>query len=347
METAKVEAATGRTARYSIFFAGLLGLLVSALLLNIGMGAVKISVPEVVNIILKQSTDNDVHEAIVWKIRLPRALATILGGAALAVSGLLLQVFFRNPIVGPFVLGISSGASLAVGLIVLAGVTFGLGTVTPFTMFLAAFIGAIFVMAMVLLIANRVKSVVTLLVIGLMVGYLVSAITSLLMAFAQKEQVHGFVMWTLGSYSGFTWNQIYVLAAVGIPLLLATFLMCKPLNAFLLGEDYAKSMGVNIKAFRFVIVLIASALAAVITAFTGPVAFIGMAVPHLGRTLFQTSDNRILIPATILLGAAITALCDLIARTMFSPVEVPISAVTSFFGAPIVILMLLKRRNAL
>ncbi|MDO9574658.1 MAG: iron ABC transporter permease, partial [Candidatus Contubernalis sp.] len=256
-------------------------------------------------------------------------------------------VFFRNPIVGPFVLGISSGSTLMVGLVVLAGFSFGMKTVSPFLIVIAAFLGAILVMAVVLLVANKVKSIVTLLVIGLMVGYLCSAVTSLLTALAEKERVHGFVMWTMGSFSGYTWQQVGIVAALGIPLLLASFFICKPLNAFLLGEDYAKSMGTNIKVFRFVIVSISSVLAALITAFTGPVAFIGMAVPHIARMLFQTSDNRVLIPGTILLGGIITALCDLTARMLLSPVELPVSAITSFFGAPIVIIMLLKRRNAM
>lgn len=347
MELAKEDRLNSKTRKQSLIFVALIFIMTATFFINIGLGSVNISVIEVIQILMQQQVDHEVHESIVNKIRLPRTIATILGGASLAVSGLLLQVFFRNPIVGPFVLGISSGATLAVGLVVLAGLTFGLGAISPFLLFISALIGALSVMFLVLLIAAKVKSIVTLLVIGLMVGYLTSAVTSFLMAFAQKEQVHGFVMWTLGSYSGFTWSQVSVLAMIGLPMLLATLLICKPLNAFLLGEDYAKSMGVPIKVFRYIIVIIASILAAVITAFTGPVAFIGMAVPHIARTLFQTSDNKLLIPSTILLGAIITSLCDLLARTLFSPVELPISAVTAFFGAPIVIFLLLKRRNAL
>lgn len=342
-----MEITKGRTAKYSFLFVLLIIVLLSSFILNIGLGSVKINFLEVTKIILHQQTDNMVNQSIVWKIRLPRTLATVLGGAALAVAGLLLQIYFRNPIVGPFVLGISSGATLCVGLVILGGLTFGIKSVSPFLLFMAAFIGALLVMSIVIAIANKVRSIVTLLVIGIMVGYLCSAVTSFLMAFAEKEQVHGFVMWTLGSFSGFTWQQVFALAVVGIPFLLATFLMCKPLNALLLGEDYARSMGVGIKTLRIVIVVISSILAGLVTAFAGPVAFIGMAVPHIARLSFGTSDNRLLIPGTILLGAIITALCDLAARMLFCPVELPISAVTSFFGAPIVIILLLKRRTAL
>ncbi|UNC93065.1 FecCD family ABC transporter permease [Candidatus Contubernalis alkaliaceticus] len=342
MELGKV-----RNTRVVTIFIFLLFLLLVSFIINISLGSVGIGIGEVVDIITKQLSGEGVHQAIIWKIRFPRTLAAILGGASLAAAGLLLQVFFRNPIVGPFVLGISSGATLMVGLVILAGFTFGMKTVSPFLIVGAAFLGAILVMAVVLLVSSKVKSIVTLLVIGLMVGYLCSAVTSLLTALAEKEKVHGFVMWSMGSFSGYTWQQVGIVAAIGIPLLLASFFICKPLNAFLLGEDYAKSMGINIKSFRFVIVSISSVLAALITAFTGPVAFIGMAVPHIARMLFQTSDNRVLIPGTILLGGIITALCDLTARMLLSPVELPVSAITSFFGAPIVIMMLLKRRNAM
>lgn len=330
----------------SIFLILLL-LLVVTFFLNVGIGSVNIPVTDMIKILFQMPTENEVHKAITNKIRLPRTIAAMIGGAALAISGLLLQVFFRNPIAGPFVLGISSGATLAVGFISLAGFTFGLGVISPFFIFIAAFVGAVSVMFLVLLLAAKVRNIATLLVIGLMVGYLTSAVTSFLMAFAEKEHVHGFVMWSLGSYSGFTWEQVTVLAVIGLPMLFATFLISKPLNAFLLGEDYAKSMGVPTKLFRYVIVILASILAAVITAFTGPVAFIGMAVPHIVRTVFQTSDNKILIPSAILLGAILTSLCDLLARTLYSPIELPISAVTAFFGAPIVIYLLLKRRNTL
>jgi len=274
-------------------------------------------------------------------------LAAIFGGAALAVSGLLLQIFFRNPIVDPYVLGVSSGATLIVATLMLTGFTMGIGAVPPFFLSFAALAGALGVMMLIVAISSRVKHVVTLLVIGLMIGYLCSAVSNILVAFAEKENLHNFVLWTLGSFSGFGWDKVAILATAGGALLGAAYLLCKPLNALLLGEDYARSMGVNIKKLRMVIVLISSALTALVTAFAGPVAFIGLAGPHLARLTLGTSDNKILIPATILLGAMVTTLCDLLARITFSPVELPISAVTSLIGAPIVIGLLIRRRTSL
>ncbi|MCK4258621.1 MAG: iron ABC transporter permease [Halanaerobiales bacterium] len=340
-----------KTTRYATVLLILLALLIFAFLLNIGMGSVKIPISqvftEIKRMILHQQSDQPIYKAIIGRIRLPRTLAAIIGGASLASAGLLLQIFFRNPLVGPYVLGISSGATLLVALILLAGVTFGLNIATPFLLFLAAFIGSILVMTIVLLISSKVKNVVTLLVIGLMAGYLCGSVTSFLMAFAEKEEVKGFIMWTMGSFSGFTWKQVTILTLVGLPGLFITLLISKPLNALLMGEKYAASMGVKIKRIRFLIVLISSLLAGLVTAFAGPVSFIGLSVPHISRLCFGTSDNKILIPGTILLGGTITGLCDLIARTIFAPVEVPISAVTSFLGAPVVIFLLLRRRNAL
>lgn len=333
--------------RHSLIFALLILLFVLVFFFCVGFGSVQISLLEVMDIVFRGNEENKIFYKIIWNIRMPRALGALIGGSALAVAGLMLQVFFRNPIVEPFVLGVSSGASLCVALVIMGGVTLGFASVSPTVIFLAAFIGSLVVMGIVLLFASRVKSVITLLVIGLMVGYAGSAITSVLIAFADKEQLQGFTMWTLGSFSGFTWNSIRILLLVGIPSLFATLLIVKPLNAFLLGEEYAISMGVNIQAFRVVIVFLSSLLAAVVTAFAGPVGFIGLAVPHLTRLLFKTSDNRLLIPGTILMGGIVTSLCDLIARTIFAPVELPISAVTALIGAPIVIFLIVKRRTSI
>lgn len=313
----------------------------------IRFGSVKIDIKEVIHIIFKNEAFNPTNKDIVMDIRFPRALATLVGGAALALSGLLLQIFFKNPIVEPYVLGISSGATLFVALIMLGGFTFGFENPSPYMLVLAAFIGALLVMMLVVVFAIKVKDIVTLLVIGIMVGYICSAVTNLLIAFADKEQIYGFVMWTKGSFSGFTWNNIKVLMFVGIPIIIASFFAVKPLNAFLMGEEYAKSMGVDIKKFRLIIILIASILTAVVTAFTGPIAFIGLAVPHITRLIFKTSDNRILIPGTVIIGAIVTSFCDLICRTLFAPTELSISAITSFMGAPIVIYLILKRRASL
>ena len=334
-------------ARYYIIFSLLIISLILIFGFCIGFGSVKIKLDEVFNILFNHAATDSTFYDIVWDIRFPRALAALISGAALAVSGLLLQIFFKNPIVEPYVLGVSSGATLCVGLVMLGGVKFGFESISPFLLFTAALVGSLLVMLVVVLFAGRVKSIITLLVIGLMVGYLCSSVTSILTAFADKERLQGFTLWRMGSFSGFTWKSIKVLMAMGIPTIICSFFIVKPLNAFLLGEEYAKSMGVKIKAFRITIVVISSILASVVTAFAGPVAFIGLAVPHITRLIFKTSDNKVLIPGTILLGGVVTCVCDLIARTIFAPVELPISSVTSIIGAPIVIFLILKRRTSL
>jgi iron complex transport system permease protein len=317
-------------------------------ILNIGLGSVKISLRNIINAIFSHSNGQEsIYRNIIWQIRLPRSLASILGGAALGLSGLLLQVLFRNPLADPFILGISSGASLFAGLIILSGVLIGWNAAMPFLLIIAAFIGAMAVMSVVLAVARKIKNIVTLLIIGIMVGYLCNAITNLMIAFAQKEQLHMFTIWTLGSFSGFSWFQVILLALTTIPLFGVAMIICKPLNALLLGEDYARSMGVNIKQLRLFIILISCILSGAITAFAGPIAFIGLAVPYIARLSCKTSDNRLLVPITVLLGAFLTSLCDLIARISFAPVELPISVITSFFGVPIVILLLLRRNYGL
>ena len=314
--------------------------------LGIAIGSVRIGLHELGQIIFHHLTQS-VSGLVVWKIRMPRVFSTTLSGAYLAISGLLLQVFFRNPIVGPYVLGLSSGATLLVALVMLGGVSIGITAIHPFLISLAAFTGALIVTLVITIVAAKVRSIVTLLIIGLMVGYLCFAITSILVTFAEKERIKGFVLWQLGSFSGFSWKELSVLVLLGIPLVVGSCLITKPMNALLLGEDYAKTMGVNTKSLRCLIIVFASGLAGLVTAFSGPVAFVGLAVPHLARLFFGTADNRTLVPGAAVLGAIVTTLCDLVARTILSPVELPIGAITSFFGAPIVISMLLKKRPAI
>lgn len=335
-----------------IFRAGLaFGLLVVGLvltfLLNIGIGAIPIGISEVWDILINNIQDDSVNSTIVWAIRLPRAIAVVFGGASLAVAGLLFQIFFRNPIVDSYVLGVSSGATFIMSLILLGGFKLGFSAVSPLFLFFGAFVGSLMVTAVILLFAYKVRSNATLLVIGLMIGYLCSSATGILVTFAESEQLKGFMIWTMGSFAGFTWEQSNLLVLLALPLLALATMVSKPLNAFLLGEDYAKSMGVNIRMFRIFLILVSSLLTAAVTAFAGPVAFIGMAVPHIARLVLKTSDNRILIPAVMLSGGIITALCDLLARTLMIPVELNISSVTSFFGVPVVIWLLMQRRSAL
>jgi len=329
--------------RQIIWFSIITVLIIISVGLNIIIGSVHIPFSEVYQIVLEHETTST-KGFIIWNIRISRALAAVLGGAFLSVSGLLLQVFFRNPIVGPFILGISSGATLMVSFVMLTTITLGCTFLSPFITTLAAFAGACATMVIVLSIATRVKSGITLLIVGLMMGYLCHAVTSVLVAFAEKEKIKGFVLWQLGSFSGIQWNEIQMMLMIGGIILLLIYGLSKPLNAFLLGEEYASSMGVNIKLFRILILLCACALAAMVTAVAGPVAFIGLAVPHMARLCFNTSNNHVLVPGSILLGAVITSLCDFIARMALTPVELPLSAITAFFGAPIVLSLLLKRR---
>ena len=316
-------------------------------LLNIGLGSVRIPISSVCRVLLGLPVESETHVSIVMKIRLPRAIGAAAGGACLAVSGLLLQIFFNNPIVEPYVLGISSGSTLFVALVMLGGVSFGMRYMTPMNMFWGALVGALAVMMVIVLAARKVKSIVSLLVIGIMAGALCGAATSILSAMADRERVGTYMMWTMGSFAGVTWEQVRILAGVSSVFMLAAILMAKPLNALLLGEKYAQSMGVGIRAFRVLIVVIASVLTAVLTAFAGPIAFIGLAVPHIVRMSMGTSDNRVLMVSMVAAGALMSGLCDLGARLLLSPIELPIGALTSLIGAPLVVYLLLRKDNQL
>ena len=333
---------TAPVSRRALVFA-LLSLLVALMMiLNLRIGSISYPVDQLLGALANPFEKSDIGY-IVWNIRLPRTIAAALGGAFLAVSGLLLQVYFRNPIVGPFILGISSGSTVMVSLVMLTSIGLGFSGYAPYLNTLASCLGAYGVTALIVAIAVRVRNGVTLLIAGLMMGYLCGAVTSILTALAEKETIKGFVLWQMGSFSGFKWIEVWIMLVVGGLLLGATYLMSKPLNALLLGEDYAASMGVDIRRFRLLILFLSSSLAGLVTAMAGPVAFIGMAVPHMTRLSLGTSDNRVLLPGACLLGALITSLCDLIARMWLTPVELPLSAITAFFGAPIVIYLLLKR----
>lgn len=259
--------------------------------------------------------------------------------------GYFITNIFQNPIVEPYILGVSSGSTLSVALMILGGYTLGFESVNSMSIFVAAFIGALIVMSIVILFANKVRNITTLLIIGIMTGYVCSGITNVLQSFANSDKLKEFTMWSMGSFSGFTWEKVEILITVGVLGLLMTVFIIKPLNAFLLGEEYAKSIGINIKFFRVLIVFISSILAAIVSAFAGPIGFIGLAVPQISKLIFKTSDNRILIPVVIFLGSIVTALCDLISRIVLSPVELPISTITSLLGAPIVVMLLMKRKD--
>ncbi len=333
--------------RYMYFLPVFLVLALAVASINLFNGAIDLDLEKIMSIITGGVPSDSPESFILLNIRIPRIVASLMGGGLLAVSGLLMQICFRNPIVGPYILGISSGATLSVGIVMLSTLSLGFAGISPYMTVFASFAGAFTVMMVIIGVAARMRNIISLLLIGIMLGYITSAVTSILVAFANAQKIKGFILWGNGSFSGFTWSEVNILLALGGVILVVTFLFSKPLNAFLLGEEYAQSMGVNIKRFRLGIVLFACALAALVTAFAGPIGFIGMAVPHMSRILLRTQNNRVLIPSCMLLGGLITCICDLIARTVFSPAELPLSSITAIFGAPVVIALLLKRRYSL
>ena len=283
-------------------------------------------------------------QAIIWRLRAPRMLAAAILGGGLSLSGFLLQTFFANPIAGPFVLGISSGAKLAVSLIMIFLLSRGLAS-TSAALISAAFLGAMLSMGFILLLSRRVRRMSLLVVCGVMIGYICSAITDFVVTFAEDSNIVNLHNWSMGSFSGIYWDSVGVIALVTGTALVLAFLLSKPIGAYQLGEVYARSMGVNIRRFRVELILLSSLLSACVTAFAGPVSFVGIAVPHLMKRLFGTARPILMIPACFLGGGAFCLFCDLIARTAFAPREMSISSVTALLGAPVVIAMLAGRRR--
>ena len=282
--------------------------------------------------------------SIVWQLRLPRAVMAALLGAALSAAGYLLQTFFANPIAGPFVMGISSGAKLAVALTMVVFLNRGLLT-SSLTLILAAFAGALAAMAFVLAVARRVQRMSILVICGVMIGYICSAVTDIVVAFAQDSNIVNLHNWSMGSFSGVTWGNVEAAAAIVLPCLGAAFLLSKPMAAYQMGEAYARSVGVPVRAFSAALVLLSSLLAACVTAFAGPISFVGIAVPHLVRQALGSARPLYVLPGCALGGATFCLLCDLIARSLFAPTELSISSVTAVFGAPIVIWLLVRRHS--
>ena len=332
-----------RRSRYATVFFVLLIAFGAITVLNINTGNVHMSVENILKIIfLRQGEEMEYN--IIWKIRLPRILMAAILGGGLSLSGFLLQTFFENPIAGPFVLGISSGAKMVVALAMI----YFIGryqVVSSYTLIIAAFIGSLIATGFILLVSRRVQHMATLLVAGIMIGYICSAVTDFVVTFAEDSDIVNLHGWSQGSFSGMSWSNVQVAAiVVGIAALLA-FLMSKPIGAYQLGEAYAQSMGVNIKAFRVILILLSSILSACVTAFAGPISFVGIAVPYLVKRGLHTSRPLVVIPGTFLGGAVFCMFCDLIARMAFAPTELNISTVTSVFGAPIVIFMMLRRKR--
>lgn len=332
-----------RRSRYTMVFITMAILFFIIVVLNINTGNVHISVAKILKILFLRDGEA-VEYNIIWKIRLPRILMAALLGGALSLSGFLLQTFFSNPIAGPFVLGISSGAKMAVALTMIVFLKY-IGTFSSYTLVMAAFIGALISTGFILLMSKKIHHMASLLVGGIMIGYICSAITDFVVTFADDSDIVNLHGWSQGSFSGTSWSNIQVAAVIVGITVIFTFFLSKPIGAYQLGEGYAQSMGVNIKLFRVALILLSSILSACVTAFTGPISFVGIAVPFLTRKAFGTARPLIIIPGTFFAGAVFCMLCDLIARMVLAPTELNISTVTSILGAPIVIYMMLKREK--
>ena len=329
--------------RLTIAYLSMAGALLALFALNLFWGSVALTPRAVAAALLGRGQDA-LAGSIVWQLRLPRAVMAALLGAALSAAGYLLQTFFANPIAGPFVMGISSGAKLAVALTMVVFLNRGLLT-SSLTLILAAFAGALAAMAFVLAVARRVQRMSILVICGVMIGYICSAVTDIVVAFAQDSNIVNLHNWSMGSFSGVTWGNVEAGAAIVLPCLGAAFLLSKPMAAYQMGEAYARSVGVPVRAFSAALVLLSSLLAACVTAFAGPISFVGIAVPHLVRQALGSARPLYVLPGCALGGAAFCLLCDLIARSLFAPTELSISSVTAVFGAPIVIWLLVRRHS--
>ena len=329
--------------RYIISFVIAFILLMALFVWNVAAGSVDISTSDLFAILAGSGKD-ETFSQIVWKIRLPRILAAILLGGALSVSGFLLQSFFQNPIAGPYVLGISSGAKLIVALTMIFLLEKGI-MISSFGMVAAAFVGSMLAMGFVLLISFRVSKMSLLVVCGIMIGYICSAITDFCVTFASDSNIVNLHNWSMGSFSGMTWENIKMIVVIVGAAVLVTFCLAKPIGAYQMGEAYARNIGVNVKALRVTMILLSSLLSACVTAFAGPISFVGIAVPQMVKRLFRTAKPIIMIPACFLGGAAFCMFCDLLARMVFAPTEMSISTVTAIFGAPVMIAVMLKQRQ--
>lgn len=320
-------------------------------LLNLLLGSVHIPLGSVWNILWGTGDESIVWQNIIWKSRVPQAIIALVAGAGLSVSGLQMQTVFRNPLAGPSVLGISSGASLGVAFVVLLSGRLGgialskLGYMGEIALSIAAIIGALSVMALIVYVSQKVKGNVTLLIIGVMIGYVASAIIGVLKYFSVEEDIRAYVIWGLGSFSRVSGDQVMVFSCIMAVLLPLSFLLIKTLNLLMLGDNYARNLGLNIKRSRLLVITCSGVLVAIVTAYCGPIMFIGLAVPHLCRGIFNSSDHRILMPGTLLTGAALALICNLIARMPGFEGALPINSVTALIGAPVVAWVLFRKRR--
>lgn len=328
----------------SFLIFGILSLfLIVCFIADLSFGSVSISLSEIYNSLV-QGEKNNVFYEILFNFRLPKALTALLAGAALAVSGLLMQTLFQNPLAGPDVLGVSSGASLGVGLFVLAGGVLPLSIESSgWGLVISAIIGATAILLIMLGASFKVRNSVSLLLIGLMFGSMAGALVSILQNHSNPDSLKLFVVWTLGSLSAVSWTYMKVMSALVLIGLFISFFLQKQLNALLLGENYARGLGVSVFKSRLLIIIATGLLAGAITAFTGPIAFIGVAVPHIARGLLRSSDHRVVLPASILCGASLLLVCDLVSQ--LSIYTIPINAISALFGAPLIIWIILKQKN--
>lgn len=321
------------------------------LILNLILGTVKIPVGDVIDILLGNHDNNKIWTNIVMKSRLPQSLTAVMAGAGLAVSGLLMQTVFRNPLAGPSVLGISSGASLGVACVVLLSGSIGgvalnkLGVIGEVTITLSAIIGSLLIMALIAFVAQKVKGNVTLLIMGVMIGYIANAIIGVLKFFSAEEDIRAYVIWGLGSFSRVSGGQTTIFVVLMLILLPTSFFLIKTLNLLLLGDSYARNLGLNIKRARLLVIGCSGVLVAVVTAYCGPIIFLGLAVPHICRGLFHTSNHATILPASLLGGASLALLCNLIARLPGFEGALPVNSVTALVGAPVVMWVLFNKRK--
>ncbi|MEM6629312.1 MAG: iron ABC transporter permease [Bacteroidota bacterium] len=326
------------------------GSIISLFILDLSLGSVKISVDELLNIVSGKASKKS-WEYIFFNFRLPKAITAILTGAGISVAGLQMQTLFKNPLAGPSVLGISHGASLGVAIFVLSSTTiFGITTNFQETMgswglVLFAVSGSFLVLLSVLFASARLSDSVTVLIVGLMFGFITGAVVNILQFFSDPELIQNFLVWTFGSLAGVAWSQLQVMGPIITLTLLLSLMYSKQMNALLLGENYATGVGVNVSQTRVRLILITSVMAGTITAFTGPIAFIGVAVPHLARLLFRTSNHKVLIPGTMICGMVIMLICDIVSQVPGSQTTLPLNSITALFGAPVILAIIIKRKK--
>ena len=335
--------------KFILLFLGTLAFFV----LNLLLGTVKIPIENILSIFMGDESVSEIERNIILSSRVPQALTATVAGAGLAVSGLQMQTVFRNPLAGPSVLGISNGASLGVAFVVLMSGTLGgvalsrLGYLGDAAMSIAAIVGALAVMALILYVAQKVKGNVTLLIIGVMIGYLATAVIGVLKFFSAEEDVKAYVVWGLGSFARVSGDQMMLFVLLMVGLLPLSMLLSKTMNLLLLGDLYASNLGLNLRRARLLVISCSGILVAIVTAYCGPIMFIGLAVPHLCRALFQTSDHRILMPATMLAGACLALVCNLVARMPGFEGALPVNSVTALVGAPIIASVIFRRRQSI